>query len=97
MQMTSHLIDFGMTPSAAVAAPRWISGDARRGDALGVVLEIGMPAAVETGLAERGHAVVRVEAGWPHAGYAQIVMLDTASGEVAGGADARAEGAVALV
>jgi gamma-glutamyltranspeptidase len=42
----------------------------------------------------RGHVVTQVAPGWPHAGYAQVVLRDTATGALSGGADPRAEGSV---
>ncbi len=92
MQLASHLVDFGMTPEKALARPRWFSGDGRHGDPFAVVIEAGMPQHVAFGLIERGHAINRVEPGWPHAGYAQIVLQDQSTGEVAGAADPRSEG-----
>ncbi|MDQ3523893.1 MAG: gamma-glutamyltransferase family protein [Chloroflexota bacterium] len=92
IQLASHLIDFGMTPQEALALPRWFSGDGRSGDPFAVVIEAGMPHAAASGLIERGHAVNRVEPGWPNAGYAQIVLRNRDSGEITGAADPRAEG-----
>lgn len=92
MQLTTHLVDFGMTPQAALARPRWFSGDGRDDDPFAVTIEAGMPAHVASGLAERGHSVNRVEPGWPHAGYAQIVLQDQSTGELSAAADPRSEG-----
>lgn len=94
MQLASHLVDFGMTPEAALAQPRWFSGDGRYGDPYAVVIESGMPGAAASGLTQRGHAVTRVEPGWPHAGYAQVVLQNQTTGELTGGADPRSEGSV---
>lgn len=93
MQLASHLIDDGASPVDAIERPRWFAGDARL-DPFGVVVEAGMSEAAIGGLRERGHHVVQVEPGWPHAGYAQMVLRDMTSGALIGAADPRAEGSV---
>ncbi|HEV2127608.1 MAG TPA: gamma-glutamyltransferase family protein [Thermomicrobiales bacterium] len=93
MQLVSHLVDSGATPGEAIARPRWVSGDARL-DPFTVVVEAGMEWHVIAGLQERGHQVAQVEPGWPHAGYAQMVLRQPETGELVGAADPRAEGSV---
>jgi len=94
MQLVSHLVDFGMSPEEALDRPRWFSGDGRYNDPFAVVIESGMPDSTASGLIQRGHNVTRVEPGWPHAGYAQIVLRDQSTGKLSGGADPRSEGSV---
>jgi gamma-glutamyltranspeptidase/glutathione hydrolase len=96
MQLASHLVDDGAAPQEAIDRPRWFGGDARV-DPFVVVVEAGMPLATIEGLQARGHAVTQVEPGWPHAGYAQMVLRDIATGALVGGADPRAEGSVESV
>ena len=96
MQLASHLVDDGTLPVEAIERPRWFAGDARF-DPFAVVVEAGTAGATIEGLQQRGHQVTQVEPGWPHAGYAQMVLRDTASGQLAGAADPRAEGSVEAV
>jgi gamma-glutamyltranspeptidase/glutathione hydrolase len=93
MQLASHLVDDGVTPQEAIDRPRWFGGDARV-DPFAVVVEADMPWAAIEGLQARGHVVTQVEPGWPHAGYAQMVLRDATTGELRGAADPRAEGSV---
>ena len=92
MQLVSHLVDFGMSPEEALRQPRWFSGDGRYVDPFAVVIESGMSDGAAAGLIQRGHNVTRVEPGWPHAGYAHIVLKNQQTGEISGAADPRSEG-----
>ena len=96
MQMVSHLVDDGAPPAEAVGRPRWLAGDARR-EPYAVTVEADMPWPAIEGLQALGHQVRQVEPGWPHAGYAQMVLRDEATGELSGAADPRAEGSVEAV
>lgn len=91
MQLVSHLVDAGLSPTEAVTVPRWVAGDARF-DPFGVVVETRMPFDTIAGLQLRGHGVVQVEPGWPHAGYAQMVLKNMSNGKLVGAHDPRAEG-----
>jgi gamma-glutamyltranspeptidase/glutathione hydrolase len=93
MQLASHLVDDGAAPQEAIDRPRWFAGDARV-DPYAVVVEADMPWAAIEGLQARGHQVTQVEPGWPHAGYAQMVLRDAETGGLDGAADPRAEGSV---
>ena len=96
MQIVSHLVDDGATPEEAIGRPRWISGDARL-DPYAVTAEADLPWPAIEGLQARGHHVGQVDPGWPHAGYAQMVLRDESTGELSGAADPRAEGSVEVV
>jgi gamma-glutamyltranspeptidase/glutathione hydrolase len=93
MQLASHLVDDGAAPVDAIGRPRWFAGDART-DPYAVVVEAGMAWPAIEGLQQRGHQVTQVEPGWPHAGFAQMVLRNLATGELEGAADPRAEGSV---
>lgn len=91
MQLVSHLVDDGASPADAIARPRWFAGDARQSP-FAVVVEAGMSPETIAGLQQRWHQVTQVEPGWPHAGYAQMVLRDAETGSLSGAADPRTEG-----
>jgi len=84
-RLITNLIDFGMAPQAAIAAPRF-----NHIDATNVGLEPEIPAAVKEELARRGHGVVGVN---PESfGGAHMIMIHPESGAFVGGADPRKGG-----
>ncbi|MEA2291978.1 MAG: gamma-glutamyltranspeptidase / glutathione hydrolase [Solirubrobacteraceae bacterium] len=69
VQIMRNLLDRGLTPQAALDAPRW-----RLRDGLRVDLEDGFPPEVEEGLALRGHEIGRLAP--KDAGGAQLILRD---------------------
>jgi gamma-glutamyltranspeptidase/glutathione hydrolase len=85
VQMITNLIDFGMTPQQAIAAPRFNHIEATK-----VGLEADIPHAVNEELARRGHQVV---GGNPESfGGAHMIMIHPESGAFVGGSDPRKGG-----
>lgn len=85
VQVISNLIDFGMTPQAAIAAPRFNHIEGTR-----VALEAGIGQNVRDELIRRGHQVVD---GNPESfGGAHAIMIDPTSGVYVGGSDPRKGG-----
>ncbi len=85
VQMITNLIDFGMTPQQAIAAPRFNHIEATK-----VGLEADIPHAVKEELARRGHQVV---GGNPESfGGAHMIMIHPESGAFVGGSDPRKGG-----
>jgi gamma-glutamyltranspeptidase/glutathione hydrolase len=85
----SYVLDsmrrYGLDPQAAIDLPRYFpNGNV-------VELERGISASVRTGLSALGHTVVELEK--PHGG-AQTIVIDRASGTLAGGSDPRKDGCV---
>ena len=97
LQLVTHLLDFGMTPQEAVAAPRWRSLQNPMESTIPHVcsnnlqLEDRFPASVRDGLAQRGHELELV-GDWGGPGSAQVVMVDPESGALVGGSDPRRDG-----
>ena len=97
LQLVTHLLDFGMTPQEAVAAPRWRSLQNPMESTVPHVcsnnlqLEDRFPASVRDGLAQRGHELELV-GDWGGPGSAQVVMVDPESGALVGGSDPRRDG-----
>lgn len=85
VQIISNLIDFGMTPQQAVAAPRFNHIEGTK-----VGLESEMPKIVTHWLTDRWHQVV---GGNPESfGGAHMIMIDPESGAFVGGSDPRKGG-----
>lgn len=93
LQLLARLLRNGETPGQAIGAPRWTLGAGGfatwAGDGPQVTtLESTAPASWESGLAARGHRVVRAEPGF-NVGHAHAIVI-RADGMLAGAADPRA-------
>lgn len=86
MQAFNNLVTFGLTPQAAVEAPRW-----RSHEDLTLALEPGVPEEVRRELERRGHTVV-VHPPSEEFGGAQMILIHPVSGARIAGADMRREG-----
>ena len=97
LQLVTHLLDFGMTPQEAVAAPRWRSLQNPMESTIPHVcsnnlqLEDRFPASVQDDLARRGHELELV-GDWGGPGSAQAIMVHPESGALIGGSDPRRDG-----
>ena len=80
-----NVIDFGMDPSEAIAAPRfhhqWLPDE--------LSIEAGMPADVQDALRRRGHNVKVAERNWSSA---QVIAIDPKTGWHLGASDPRTDG-----
>jgi len=84
-QLITNLIDFGMTPQEAIAAPRFNHIEGAK-----VGLEPEMAESVRVELTSRGHQVV---GGNPESfGGAHMIAIDPESGAFIGGSDPRKGG-----
>jgi gamma-glutamyltranspeptidase/glutathione hydrolase len=81
-----NMIDYGMDPSEAIAAPRvhhqWVPDE--------LSIEPAIPADVQQGLRDRGHVVKGAERNWSSA---QVIAIDPAKGWHLGASDPRSDGA----
>jgi gamma-glutamyltranspeptidase/glutathione hydrolase len=95
MQLISHLVDGGLDPQAAVAAPRFTVHPGSDADAVGspetLQVENRLGAATIAELTDRGH-VVRDMGAWGAGGSGLVVSVDDERGVLAGGADPRMDG-----
>ena len=95
MQLISHLVDGGLDPQAAVAAPRFTVHPGSDADAVGMPetlqVESRLGAATIAELEQRGH-VVRDVGPWGAGGSGLVVSVDAERGVLAGGADPRQDG-----
>jgi gamma-glutamyltranspeptidase/glutathione hydrolase len=95
MQLISHLVDGGLDPQAAVAAPRFTVDPGSDADAVGrpetLQTESRLGAATLAELGRRGHQV-RDVGPWGAGGSALVISVDADRGVLAGGADPRQDG-----
>lgn len=93
MQMLSHLLDHGLDPAEAVAAPRFTVFPGSDADVIGAPdelrIEETLPESVRRELAEHHHVVVQPALGG--GGSAQVISRDE-RGILSGAADPRQEG-----
>ncbi|MBU9719906.1 MULTISPECIES: gamma-glutamyltransferase family protein [Bacillaceae] len=90
MQVVMNTIDFGLNPQAALDAPRWQWIKDKQ-----VLLEQNVPNHLATALSAKGHAVqVTHQSG--SFGRGQIIWRDPVTGVLAGGTEARTDGAIAV-
>ena len=97
LQLVTHMLDFGMLPQEAVAAPRWRSLQNPMESTIPHVcsnnlqLEDRLPSEVQQELARRGHELEMV-GDWGGPGSAQAIMVHPESGALIGGSDPRRDG-----
>ncbi|MDI9915955.1 gamma-glutamyltransferase [Rhodococcus sp. IEGM 1379] len=95
MQLLSHLLDHGLDPAEAVAAPRFMVYPGSDADVIGQPAELRCESRIgESTLSELrslGHDVV-TQGAWDGGGSAQIISLDHERGLFSGAADPRQEG-----
>jgi gamma-glutamyltranspeptidase / glutathione hydrolase len=85
VQILSNMIDFGLTPQEAIAAPRFNHIEGAK-----VGLEPGIAESVKNELARRGH---QIAGGNPESfGGAHAILIDPDSGAFVGGSDPRKGG-----
>jgi gamma-glutamyltranspeptidase len=92
LQLITNLVDYEFEPQAAIDAPRWVAGGPPGSDPRTVMLETRFPKATFDDLRSRGHAVVATTDWDVRFGHAQMILRDSANGELRGAADLRADG-----
>ena len=90
--LVTRIVDFGMTPQAAIDAPRWLYGRSWGREANDLKLEGRFPAAVVEELLRRGHPASLVAAYTDIMGHAGAILINQESGIFQGGADPRGDG-----
>jgi gamma-glutamyltranspeptidase/glutathione hydrolase len=89
--LVTRIVDRGLSPQAAVEAPRWLYGRTWGAESRSLSLESRFDAAAVESLRQRGHDVSLVEAWSDLMGHAQLIRVD-ADG-FTGASDPRADGA----
>ena len=94
--MITRIVDFGMTPQEAIAAPRWLYGRTWGSDSNDLRVEGRVDSDTVAQLRQRGHTVNVVE-DYAHAmGHAGAIRIDQETGLLQGGCDPRSDGLSAV-
>lgn len=88
-QVLVNLIDYGLSPQAALDAPRF-RVDERGGRQ--VAIETGIPLSTREALAAMGHEILPEPTFTPGFGSGEIIMVDPDTGVLSGGSDPRKDG-----
>ena len=84
LQLLSNLIDHGMTPQAAIDAPRFRVFERDR-----IALEPEIAESTRSALSSRGHTLIEGDGNF---GGAQAILMDPETGHLWGGSDPRKDG-----
>ncbi len=90
--IATRVVDFGMFPQDAVAAPRWLNGRTWGAASNTLKIEGRVPQAVFDELAERGQPIEKVEDYTDGMGHAGAIMIDPDTGLRYGATDPRGDG-----
>ena len=90
--LVTRIVDFGMTPQAAIDAPRWLYGRSWGREANDLKLEGRFPEAVVEELVRRGHSASLVAPYTDLMGHAGAILINQENGILQGGADPRSDG-----
>jgi gamma-glutamyltranspeptidase/glutathione hydrolase len=88
----TRLIDYGMDPMAALAAPRFLLGTTFSDSNDSLKLEEDVPADVVAGLRQRGHALSLLTAHNPLMGHPGAIAINPVTGQMTGAHDPRSDG-----
>jgi gamma-glutamyltranspeptidase/glutathione hydrolase len=88
----TRLIDYGMDPTAALAAPRFLLGKTFSDSRESLKLEDDVAPGVVAELRQRGHAISLIAARNPLMGHPGAIAIDPVSGNMAGAHDPRSDG-----
>ena len=88
----TRLIDYGMEPMAALAAPRFLLGKTFSDSTDSLKLEDDVAPEVVAALRQRGHAIHLLPAQNPLMGHPGAIVIDPVSGHMTGAHDARSDG-----
>ena len=93
--IVTRIVDFGMTPQDAIAAPRWLHGRTWGASSNDLKLESRMEDAAVEELRRRGHPVKVVDAYTDTMGHAGAILIDPQTGVRFGATDPRGDGLAA--
>jgi gamma-glutamyltranspeptidase / glutathione hydrolase len=97
LQVITHVLDFGLTVSEAVEAPRWRHTQNPTESAVPhscndeLILEARFPERTRSGLSRRGHAL-SIIGDWEATGSEMMIQIEPDSGALFGAADPRRDG-----
>ena len=90
--LLTRLIDYGMDPLSALAAPRFLLGKTFSDSTDNLKIESEVPVDVLNELKRRGHALSLVEAQSPLMGHPGVIVIDGETGMMTGAHDPRSDG-----
>ena len=90
--IVTRVVDFGMLPQDAVAAPRWLHGRTWGAESNSLKVESRIPQSVVEDLKKRGHPVEIVDDYTDCMGHAGAIMIHPESGLLYGATDPRSDG-----
>lgn len=90
--VATRVVDFGMFPQDAVAAPRWLHGRTWGASSNDLKMEGRIPQATLDEMKKRGHPVARVDDYTDTMGHAGAIMIDPETGLRYSAADPRGDG-----
>ena len=93
--MLTRMVDFGMSPQEAVAAPRWLYGRSWGAETNDLKMESRFAPGVMEELRRRGHAVTEVADYTDSMGHAGAILIRQEDGVLQGAADPRGDGLAA--
>lgn len=94
--LVTRMVDFGMTPQEAIAAPRWVYGHTWGAERNDLRMEKRFAPDVIEELKRRGHVVNTVEDYAHVMGHAGAIRVDAETGLLQGGCDPRGNGLSAV-
>jgi gamma-glutamyltranspeptidase len=90
--LLTRLIDHGMDPHSALAAPRFLLGKTFSDSTDNLKIERDVPTDVQHALMQRGHLLSLVDAHSPLMGHPGVIVIDPQSGLMTGAHDPRSDG-----
>lgn len=90
--IATRVVDFGMSPQDAIAAPRWLHGRTWGASSNDLKIEGRVPAAVREELKKRGHPVNTVDDYTDTMGHAGAIVVDPVTNLKSAGTDPRGDG-----
>lgn len=93
--IVTRIVDFGLTPQEAIAAPRWLYGRTWGAASNDLKIEGRVPHGVCEELRKRGHPIKRVQDYTDTMGHAGAILIDQKTGLLQGATDPRGDGLAA--
>lgn len=90
--IATRVVDFGMSPQDAIAAPRWLHGRTWGASSNDLKIEGRVPASVRDELKRRGHPVNAVDDYTDTMGHAGAIVIDPKTNLKSAGTDPRGDG-----
>ena len=90
--IATRIVDFGMSPQDAIAAPRWLNGRTWGASSNDLKMEGRVPQNVLDALKGRGHPVVKVDDYTDTMGHAGAIVIDPVTNLKSAGTDPRGDG-----